>query len=184
MYKPGIISSLLLLFTVTNVTAQQNMAKGKVIVYTTADTANYRLTLTDTLVFAAKGQPNEREIVVFIDPSKQFQSFLGIGGALTDASAETFYKLPKDKQKEILTAYYDKEKGIGYTVGRTNINSCDFSSDMYTYVKDNDQQLTSFNIGHDLKYKIPFIKEIMAAAGGKFNLFASPWSPPRWMNST
>ena len=36
-----------------------------------------------------------------MDPSKTFQTFLGIGGALTDASAETFYKLPRDKQQEI-----------------------------------------------------------------------------------
>jgi hypothetical protein len=37
---------------------------------------------------------------------------LGIGGALTDAVAETFYKLPKDKQKEFLTAYYDKTRAL------------------------------------------------------------------------
>ncbi len=151
------------------------------MVYTTDDSAKFRLTLTDTISFAAKGQPVEREVVVFVDPSKTFQRFLGIGAALTDASAETFYKLPKGKQQELLKAYFDKDKGIGYTVARTNINSCDFSSDMYTYVQEGDSTLKSFNIDHDRKYKIPFIKESMAAAGGKLNLFASPWSPPAWM---
>ena len=91
--------------------------------------------------------------------------------------------MPKDKQKELLKAYFDKKEGIGYTVGRVNINSCDFSSDMYTYVKDGDVDLKSFNIEHDRKYKLPFIKESIAAAGGKLNLFASPWSPPSWMKS-
>lgn len=153
----------------------------KVTVYTTSDSTGDRLAMTGTLDFKPKGQPTEKEISVFVDPGKTFQTFLGIGAALTDASAETFYKLPKDKQQELLTAYFSKDKGIGYTVARTNINSCDFSSDMYTYVTDGDKELKSFNIAHDKKFKIPFIKEAMAAAGGKLNLFASPWSPPAWM---
>ena len=166
-----------------NVGSSVKMVKDgdRVIVYTTADSANLRLSLTDTLVFSEKGQPTEGEIMVFVDPAKTFQNFIGIGGAITDATAETFYKLPKDKQQELIKAYYDPSNGIGYTIARTNINSCDFSSDMYTYVKDNDRELNSFNIEHDLKYKIPCIKEAMNAAGGKIKLFASPWSPPAWM---
>jgi len=151
------------------------------VVYTTADSSTHRLTATDTLEFKEMGQPFETQVCVFVDPAKTFQTFFGIGAAMTDASAETFYKLPKDKQQELLKAYFDKQTGIGYTVARTNINSCDFSSDMYTYVEDNDKELKTFNIGHDKKYKMPFIKEAMNAAGGKLNLFASPWSPPAWM---
>ncbi len=158
-------------------------AGKKVIVYTTADSSEFRLTKTDSLEFKDMGQPLETQICVFVDPSKTFQTFFGIGGALTDASAETFAKLPKDKQEEILKAYYDRDKGIGYTVGRTNINSCDFSSDSYMYVADNDKELKTFNIDHDRKYKIPFIKQAIAAAGGRLTLFASPWSPPAWMKT-
>lgn len=153
----------------------------KVVVYTTADSTDYRLSVTDTVEFKDMGQPFETQVCVFVDPSKTFQTYFGIGAALTDASAETFYKLPKETQDELLKAYFDKENGIGYTVARTNINSCDFSSDMYTYVKDGDKELKTFNIEHDRKYKIPFIKEAMKTAGGKLNLFASPWSPPAWM---
>lgn len=152
-------------------------------VYTTADSSSLRMSLTDSLSFKDMGQPVETQICVFVDPDKTYQTYFGIGAALTDASAETFYKLPKDKQEELLRAYFDKEKGIGYTVARTNINSCDFSSDMYTYVKKDDNELASFDIAHDKKYKIPFIKEAMKAAGGSLNLFASPWSPPAWMKN-
>lgn len=156
--------------------------EGKnVLVYTTADSSQLRLTVTDTLSFKEMGQPFETQICVFVDPDKSYQTFLGIGAALTDASAETFYKLPKEKQQEFLKAYFDKENGIGYTVARTNINSCDFSSGSYTYVDSNDKALKSFNIEPDRKYKLPFIKEAMQAAGGKLTLFASPWSPPSWM---
>jgi glucosylceramidase len=156
----------------------------KVVVYSTADSSALRLTATDTLEFKEKGQPPENEIIVFVDPGKTFQTYFGTGAALTDASAETFYKLPKDKQQQLLKAYFDKKEGIGYTVARTNINSCDFSSDRYAYVTDStDKQLKTFNIDHDRKFKIPFIKEAMNAAGGKLDLFASPWSPPAFMKT-
>ncbi|SRR5579871_1373330 len=155
----------------------------KVTVYTTADSTDLRLSITDTLSFKDLTQPVETQVCVFVDPTKSFQKVLGIGGALTDASAETFAKLPKDRQQEFLTAYYDPEKGIGYNLGRTNIHSCDFSSDTYTYVKDNDSTLQSFSIEHDRKYRIPFIKQVIAAAGNKLILYCSPWSPPAWMKT-
>ena len=158
-----------------------SIANRKVMVYTTADSTKLRLTPTETLKFSPFGQPFETQPCVFVDPSEQFQTFLGIGGALTDASAETFAQLPAAKQTELLQAYFDREKGIGYTIGRTNINSCDFSSDMYTYVADNDRELKTFSLAHDEKYKMPFIQKAMAASGGKLNLFVSPWSPPAWM---
>ena len=153
----------------------------EITVYTTADSSPFRLSMTGKVFFQPMGQPLETQICVFVDPGKTFQQFLGIGGALTDAAAETFYKLPKDKRAELIKAYFDRTDGIGYSVARTNINSCDFSSDMYTYVKDGDASLSTFDIAHDRKFKIPFIKEAMKASGGRLRLFASPWSPPAWM---
>src|SRR3954471_22633201 len=82
--------------------------EGKeVAVYTTADNSDFRLSKTDTLTFKQMGQPLETQVCVFVDPAKTFQTILGIGGALTDASAETFAKLPPNKQQEILNAYFD-----------------------------------------------------------------------------
>ncbi len=154
----------------------------KVDVYTTADSTQLRLAHTDSsLSLADFGQPKETQPCVFVDPTKLFQTFVGVGGALTDATAETFAKLPKEKQQELLDAFYSSQKGIGYTLARTNINSCDFSSDTYTYIADNDSLLKTFNIDHDKKYRIPLIKQAIAAAGGKLTLFVSPWSPPAWM---
>ncbi|HOY51269.1 MAG TPA: glycosyl hydrolase, partial [Prolixibacteraceae bacterium] len=103
-------------------------AEGKSVeVYTTADSSDLRLTPTGTLSFTPAQQPKETEICVFVNPSVTFQEFLGIGGAITDASAEVFARLSLEKQKEFLTAYYDREKGIGYSLMRTTIHSSDFS---------------------------------------------------------
>jgi glucosylceramidase len=163
--------------------AAYDASNKKVVVYTTADSSDLRLTVTDTLSFRELKQPVETQVCIFADPSKRFQTFMGVGGALTDASAETFAKLPQSTQEELLSAYYDQAKGIGYTLGRTNINSCDFSSDNYTYVSNDDKQLSTFDISHDLKYKIPLIKKAISAAGGKLTMFVSPWSPPAFMKS-
>jgi glucosylceramidase len=162
--------------------AQRFSTTGKqVTIYTTAAKTNHRISRTDTLAFKPMGQPKETQICVFVDPNRKFQTFMGIGGALTDASAETFALLPKDKQRELLSAYFDDQQGIGYKLARTNIHSCDFSSASYTYVSEGDKQLKSFNVEHDKKYRIPFIKQVLAATRGKLNIFASPWSPPAFM---
>ena len=158
-----------------------NAAGRQALVFTTSDSGALRMQPMANISFKPMPQPLESQVVVFVDPDKTFQTFVGIGAALTDASAETFYKLPKQTQTEFLKAHFDRETGIGYTVARTNINSCDFSSDMYTYVQQGDKELKTFDIAHDKKFKLPMIKEAQAAAGGKLTLFASPWSPPAWM---
>ena len=154
---------------------------AKAQVFTTAKDTRLRLTQTSDAVFENFGQPFETQVCIFIDPLRTFQTLTGIGGALTDASAEVFAKLPETSQKELLTAYYDTKTGIGYKFARTNIASCDFSSDSYGYVAENDTSLKTFNISHDQKFRIPLIKKAIAAAGGSLPLFASPWSPPAWM---
>src|SRR2546425_6496711 len=63
--------------------------QGRAIVYTTAESTSLRLTATDTLVFKPSEPTSEGKVYVFVDPRKTFQSFLGIGGALTHAAAET-----------------------------------------------------------------------------------------------
>jgi glucosylceramidase len=150
-------------------------------VYTTASNTQLRLSQNGQLNFSPWPQPMETEPYVLVDPTATFQNYVGIGGALTDASAEVFAKLPKDKQQELLMAYYDPQKGIHYSIARTNIQSCDFSSDTYSYVSDNDPQLKTFSVAHDEQFRIPLIKQAIAAAGGHLRMFVSPWSPPAWM---
>lgn len=180
-----ITASILLAISLINAPAFQSFAAigegRKVTVYTTADKTDFRLSKTETLLLVNFGQPLETQPCVFVDPGKSFQTFIGIGGALTDASAETFARMSAEKQNELLEKFFDPVKGIGYTLARTNIHSCDFSSASYTYVKDQDATLASFTVDHDKQFRIPFIKKAIAAAGGSLTLYASPWSPPAWM---
>ena len=180
---PARVGLLLLLASGPAAAAALQLPGKRVLVYTTAESTSFRLTPTDTLAFRPSESTSEGKVYVFVDPKKTFQPFIGIGGALTDAAAETFAKLPAARQDELIAAYYSADRGIGYTLARTNIHSCDFSSESYTYVTEGDKDLTSFSIAHDLRYRIPLIKRAMAAAGNRLKLFASPWSPPAYMKN-
>jgi glucosylceramidase len=150
-------------------------------VYVTARESSSRLAAGDQLEFSPMPQPEEVQQCVFVDPTHAFETVVGIGGAITDAAAETFAKLPPARQKELIRAYYDPVAGIGYSIARTQINSCDFSSHSYSYVVDGDRELRTFDIAPDLQFRVPMIKAAIAAAGGSLTLYASPWSPPAWM---
>src|SRR5210317_286579 len=155
-----------------------DLSQMKSKIYTTAHDTLLKMTLTGSLKFNEFEQPKETNAYIVVDSTKTFQTFLGIGAALTDASAETFYKLPKEKQDKFMEAYFNPQKGIGYSLARTIIHSCDFSSESYTYVDEGDAELKSFNIDHDRKFRLPFTKKAIEAAGGKLTMYASPWSPP------
>ena len=163
--------------------AQASANAATLEIHTTVPGGPERLALTGTATLAPGKQPPEGEISVFVDPTKTYQPFLGIGGAITDASAEVFARLAPKDQERLLRAYYDTRDGIGYSLARTTIHSSDFSSASYTYVEEGDAQLATFSVAHDREFRIPLIKRAIAAAGGHLTLFASPWSAPAFMKT-
>lgn len=156
---------------------------SKAVLYTTAKDSKLRLTEQGAFNYSPSHQPTEGEISVFVNPDKQFQTFIGIGGAFTDASAEVFSKLSPAKQEELINAYYSKEQGIAYSLARTTIHSSDFGSESYTYIEEGDKALATFDIAYDRKLRIPLIKRALAKAG-ELTIFASPWSPPAFMKDS
>ncbi len=154
-------------------------------VYLTQSGTDHRLSVTGTIAFKHLGQPPETVECVFVDPERRFETVLGIGGAITDASAETYAKLPRNKQEEVLRAYFDPVKGIGYSLVRTTIHSSDFSSASYTYVAENDRELRTFDVAPDRQHRLPLIRAALKTAGKKnVTVYASPWSPPAWMKDS
>ncbi|WNF38530.1 glycoside hydrolase family 30 protein [Bacillaceae bacterium IKA-2] len=121
--------------------------------------------------------------VIQINPEVEYQEWLGFGGAFTEAATYTLSKISFEHRSEVLRAYFNKEHGLGYTLGRTHINSCDFSLENYSYVEDNDTKLASFSIQRENQFVIPFIKDAMKEAGEALTILSSPWSPPAWMKT-
>lgn len=157
-------------------------AQKAATVYTTAETTDLRLSKTAELKFDKSEQPLENEISVFVNPKREFQTFIGIGGAITDASAEVFAKLSPGQQELLLDAYFS-EKGINYKIIRTSIHSADFGSGSFTYIDEGDAELKTFSIDHDRKFRLPMIQRAVAKIGDDYVFYASPWSPPAFMKT-
>ena len=117
-----------------------------------------------------------------VDKNLTRQSILGFGGAFTEASASIYDQLDTDKKSEIIQAYFG-DSGNQYNMGRTHINSCDFSLGNYALCEQEDRKLTGFSIERDKKMLIPFIKEALNKASSPILIMASPWSPPPWMKT-
>jgi len=132
------------------------------------------------------------------------QPIVGFGAAFTEASSLNYQSL-SDAAKERLMELLFGKTGIGYSIGRVPLNSCDFAIGSYSFDEVNDDfDLIHFdnNVTHDaqkdgmidmiLRATATFNDawkeqglEIDANAGrvkdGDFKMFASPWSPPSWM---
>ncbi|RPH92166.1 MAG: glucosylceramidase [Calditrichaeota bacterium] len=161
---------------------QQN--KSLISVYRTAKDTGEKLTLLEPIFLKPMRHMDALFPSITIDPSITFQVIEGFGGSFTDAAAMTFYGLPQKAQNEMMTRYFDVEDGIGYSMCKTHINSCDFSEETYCYTQiADDIMLETFSIQHDKKYRIPFIQEAMKVARSQIKIFVTPWSPPAWMKT-
>jgi glucosylceramidase len=121
-----------------------------------------------------------------VDPAKKFQEMIGFGGALTESSAWVLAQLAPEARMEVIRRYYDPQDGIGYTIGRTHLNSCDFSVDMWELAPvRGDYDLHSFSLEPMRRWLMPLLQDARKAAGGdaNFKLLVSPWSPPHWMKT-
>jgi len=151
-------------------------------VYTTAKDTKLRLTKTNSQTFKKKVQPLETEVAIFVNQKKTFQEYLGIGGAITDASSEIFATLNAVQQDKLLESLYGKE-GIGYNIIRTSIHSSDFGLGSHTYIEEGDADLKTFSIEKDKEKRIPFIKRAIDLIKDDVVFYASPWSPPAFMKT-
>jgi glucosylceramidase len=110
-------------------------------------------------------QLTQPDFIILVDDTVKYQEIMGFGGAFTESACYTLNKMSKENQDKLLNAYYDKEKGLAYNLGRIHMNSCDFSLGNYTYVDQYDEELKSFNIEREFKYVIPTIKRAEAIYG-------------------
>ena len=122
-----------------------------------------------------------RDRIDVIDLEKQ--TVFGFGGAFTEASALNYMSLDAAGRRRVIDMLFGRD-GLRYNYCRVCINSSDFAKDRYIYTEDGDCTLSSFSIERDKKAVIPFIKDALAACGGKMTLFASPWSPPGYMKTS
>ena len=122
-----------------------------------------------------------------IDPTKTYQSILGLGSSLEHSTCYNLSKLSEPEQEKAIESIVDPNKGMGMDLMRICIGTADFTaSPWYTYddvpLGETDPELEHFSIDKDREYVLPILK--MAREKNPDILFvASPWSPPAWMTS-
>jgi len=164
-----------LLFFSALLFAQTDGKKVKVF----ASSANQKEMLVEQPDLVFKTDSETENLLININPEFKYQKVLGFGAAFTETSAYNFSLLSPESKQKLIEAYFGKI-GNNFNFCRTHINACDFSIDEYTYVKDGDVDLKTFNIDRDRKYILPMIKAALKV-NPDLRLFASPWSPPAWM---
>ena len=116
-------------------------------------------------------------------PQVRYQTFLGFGGAITEAVGLVLQALPPETARQVLNSYYGPS-GIGYSLVRTHLDSCDFSRENYCAIEDEDTDFSTFSLRHDERNIIPYILMAEELAGKKLPVMLSPWSPPAFMKTT
>ncbi|ARV14425.1 glycoside hydrolase family 30 protein [Polaribacter sp. SA4-12] len=143
-------------------------------VYETSASGNKLTKITE---FTADDNPS----IIKLNPSQEFQTITGFGGAFTESSAYLLNKISKKNRDTIIQAYFSEE-GANYSLTRTHMNSCDFSLGQYSYSPvEGDVNLEHFTIQEDKDDLIPMIKDAMKASKDGFKIFGSPWTAAPWM---
>lgn len=151
-------------------------------VYTSARDSGARLAkssaaFTDRESWAENG-------LVCVEEDFQYQTVRGFGGAFTESAAVTWKKLPAAQRRRFAELCWDPRKGLGYTLGRVHVNSCDFSLGNWSCDDTpGDFALADFSVAHYREAVFPLLDAARKAAGGDLWLLASPWSPPAWMKT-
>jgi glucosylceramidase len=150
----------------------------KVLAYRTAMNTGERLGAVEARPLGAE------PLKLDLRPELRFQTVRGFGGAFTEAGGWVLSRLSAAKQEQVLRGYFDPVTGLGYSLCRSHINSCDFCLDNYSCCDaPGDTTLSSFNLLRDEKWLLPFIKKALAVPGAAFELMVTPWSPPAWMKT-
>jgi glucosylceramidase len=136
-------------------------------------------------VAAAAASDPRAGVVITVNPTQSFQEMIGFGGALTESSAWVLAQLPAERRAEVLRRYYDPKEGLGYTLARTHLNSCDFSLNLWALDETpGDYDLLQFTLDPMRKWLLPLLHDAQGITGAdRFKLLVSPWSPPAWMKT-
>ena len=166
-------------------TSRQNRASNAVEVYvTTGD----RTKLLSREPDASFGDTEQGIATIAVDETRSYQSMVGFGAALTDASAWLIQNSLTLSQREmLLRELFGPEPGVGFSFVRIDMGASDFSLRHYSYDDmppgKRDPSLARFSIDRDRKETIPILKRALAL-NPRLAIMASPWSAPGWMKTT
>lgn len=137
----------------------------------------------ETAVLEFIPDPGEENEVVNLYPKAEDQVLESFGGAVTDSAGYIFSLLNQEQKERVLDLYFS-EKEMGYERVRIPMDSCDFSTHLYSAVEDErDENLDTFSFQDTERYILPFLDAAERKAGKKLKIMLSAWSPPAFMKT-
>ena len=151
---------------------------------TTVDQAKLLAKQPDVAIHALKTSAGP---VITVDPSQTFQTMVGFGAAMTDASAYVLNHDLTPAQRDTVMADLFAPGSLHLSFMRLTIGASDFSSEDYSYddmPKDqSDPKLEHFSIAKAQTDVIPSVKAALKL-NPDLKIMASPWSAPGWMKTS
>jgi glucosylceramidase len=150
---------------------------------TTADRASL-LAPVDLALSPATSTP----ATILIDPGRRYQTMVGFGAAITDASAWLIQSRMDDGPRAaLMKELFGPAPGLSISFVRLTIGASDFSARDYSLDDMPDGQedpgLTHFSIAPERDAVLPVVRAALAENPG-LRVMASPWSAPGWMKTT
>lgn len=124
-----------------------------------------------------------------VDTTRRFQSIVGFGAALTDASAWVIQtRLTASQREALLQELFGRDgDGIGLSFVRITIGASDFSRSHYTFDDvppgTRDDSLRHFSIRPHAAEVLPVLRRARAI-NPALTVMATPWSAPAWMKTS
>lgn len=126
---------------------------------------------------------DNQTVRVEICSGQTFQSWEGLGGAVSELGAQALSRLPAVAQKRFFEAVFGAD-GLRCAWVRLPVGASDFALNAYSYSETpEDYSLASFSIARDRQNLIPYILAAQAV-NPALRIHASPWSPPGWMKKS
>jgi glucosylceramidase len=125
--------------------------------------------------------------VITVDASRRYQTMVGFGASITDASAILIQRLPPARRAALMRELFGRGDGqLGLGFARLTIGASDFSPEHYSLDDmppgQRDPTLSNFSIAPNRTTVLPTVKQALAV-NPSLVVMASPWSPPGWMKT-
>jgi glucosylceramidase len=151
------------------------------------------VTSADGRLHLERGQDVELSVTteaaptIDIDPSQRFQTMVGFGAAITDASAWLIEKKLSATQREtLLRELFGPPPGLAISFARLTIGASDFSLSHYSLddvpAGATDPKLQAFTLAPIKDTVLPVVRAALSE-NAALKIMASPWSAPAWMKT-
>lgn len=127
------------------------------------------------------------DVVLDVDDRRTYQTMVGFGAAVTDASAFLLNHTLGSGRDAVLRDLFDPRSGLGLSFIRVPMGASDFSPTHYSYddrpTGRAEDAVIRFSIDADRPHKLPVLRRALEL-NPQLRIVASPWSAPAWMKSS